>query len=112
MKNGTFIKVIGVGGGGSNAVDRMIQVGINGVEFIAANTDAQALYLSEARCKILLGPECARGLGTGGDPAMGAQAVEESREDLVQTLRGRRSSSSPLGWGEGREAAALPWWPR
>ncbi|MFQ6001662.1 MAG: cell division protein FtsZ [Anaerolineae bacterium] len=108
MKNGTRIKVIGIGGGGSNAVDRMIQVGIAGVEFIAANTDAQALYLSEAPCKILLGPDCARGLGTGGDPALGAQATEESRDDLVQALRGAEIIFIAAGLGGGTGSGGAP----
>jgi len=108
MKNGTLIKVIGVGGGGSNAVDRMIQVGITGVEFIAANTDTQALYLSEAPGKILLGPDCARGLGTGGDLALGAQATEESRDDLVQALGGAEIIFIAAGLGGGTGSGGAP----
>jgi len=108
MKNGTQIKVVGIGGGGSNAVDRMIQVGISGVEFIATNTDAQALYLSEAPFKILLGPDCARGLGTGGDPALGVQATEESRDELVQVLRGAEIVFIAAGLGGGTGSGGAP----
>lgn len=108
MENGSLIKVIGIGGGGSNAVDRMIQVGIAGVEFIAANTDGQALHLSEAPCKILLGPDSARGLGTGGDPALGAQATEESRGELVQVLRGAEIVFIAAGLGGGTGSGGAP----
>src|SRR5436190_13555401 len=77
------IKVIGVGGGGCNAVDRMIEEHIFGVEFVAVNTDAQALMLSKAETKIRVGEKLTRGLGVGGDPAIGARAAEESREELA-----------------------------
>jgi len=75
-----------VGGGGSNAVDRMIQAGVPAVEFIAANTDAQALARSEAPCKIVLGEELTRGLGAGGDPVVGAEAAKRSRDQLASAV--------------------------
>jgi cell division protein FtsZ len=81
------IKVIGVGGGGSNAVNRMIQADIRGVEFIAVNTDAQALLLAQAPHKIRIGDKLTRGLGAGGNPAIGAKAAEESSEDLLEAVR-------------------------
>ncbi|NLE76928.1 MAG: cell division protein FtsZ, partial [Chloroflexi bacterium] len=80
------IKVIGVGGGGSNAVNRMIAEGIKGVEFIAINTDAQALMLSNAPARIRIGDKLLKGLGAGGDPNVGTKAAEESREDLSEMV--------------------------
>jgi hypothetical protein len=77
-RRGARIKVIGVGGGGQNAVNRMIEEGIEGVEFIAANTDAQALALSKAPLRVRLGDKLTRGLGAGGDPEIGRKAAEES----------------------------------
>ncbi|HUV74945.1 MAG TPA: cell division protein FtsZ [Anaerolineae bacterium] len=103
-----MIKVIGVGGGGSNAVDRMIHVGIPGVEFIAANTDAQALSLSEARCKVQLGPQITGGLGAGGDPAVGAKAAGESSEALREALSGAEIVFVALGLGGGTGTGAAP----
>ena len=78
------IKVIGVGGGGPNAVNRMIEEGIQGVEFIATNTDAQALTLSKAPVRVRLGDKLTRGLGAGGDPEVGRKAAEEIRRRTVQ----------------------------
>jgi len=78
------IKVVGVGGGGSNAVNRMISAGLRGVEFIAINTDAQALAMSNADRKIHVGSKITKGLGAGGDPEVGRQAAEESKEDLIE----------------------------
>jgi len=103
-----LIKVIGVGGGGSNAIDRMIHVGIPGVQFIAANTDAQALSLSEARHKVQLGPEITGGLGAGGDPAIGAKAARESSELLCEALRGAEILFIALGLGGGTGTGAAP----
>jgi cell division protein FtsZ len=103
-----LIKVIGVGGGGSNAVDRMINVGISGVQFIAANTDAQALALSEAPCKVQLGPETTSGLGAGGDPDVGSRAAKESAEELRQVLRGAEIVFVALGLGGGTGTGAGP----
>jgi cell division protein FtsZ len=107
-ENQAMIKVIGVGGGGSNAVDRMIHVGIPGVEFIAANTDAQALSLSEARDKVQLGPLITGGLGAGGDPAVGAKAASESLEPLRDALSGAEIVFVALGLGGGTGTGAAP----
>ena len=77
---GAVIKVIGIGGGGGNAINRMIDEGVSGVEFIAANTDVQALSGSKAETVIQLGPKLTRGLGAGGQPEIGRQAAEEGEE--------------------------------
>jgi cell division protein FtsZ len=106
--NDPLIKVIGVGGGGSNAIDRMIHVGIPGVQFIAANTDAQALALSEAPHKIQLGPEVTRGLGAGGDPDVGAKAANESARELREVLSGAEILFLALGLGGGTGTGAGP----
>lgn len=103
-----LIKVIGVGGAGSNAIDRMIHVGIPGVQFIAANTDAQALALSEAPNKIQLGPETSRGLGAGGNPDIGARAAAESADQLRQALGGAEILFLALGLGGGTGTGAGP----
>ncbi len=103
-----LIKVIGVGGGGSNAIDRMIHVGIPGVQFLAANTDAQALALSEAPGKIQLGAETTSGLGAGGDPSVGAKAARESSEEVRQALRGAEIVFVALGLGGGTGTGAGP----
>jgi cell division protein FtsZ len=103
-----LIRVIGIGGGGSNAVDRMIHVGIPGVQFIAANTDAQALALSEAPHKIRLGPETTKGLGAGGDPEVGAKAATESADALRELLRGAEIVFLALGLGGGTGTGAGP----
>ena len=80
--NSEVIKVIGVGGGGGNAVNRMIQAGIVGVEYITVNTDAQALYKSEATTKLQIGTKLTRGLGAGADPEIGRKAAEETIEEI------------------------------
>ena len=85
---GAVIKVIGVGGGGGNAINRMIEEGLAGVEFIAANTDIQALSSSKAETVIQLGPKLTRGLGAGGQPEVGRKAAEESEETLTEALTG------------------------
>ena len=82
------IKVIGVGGGGNNAVNRMIEHGVDGVEFIAVNTDAQALKLSQAETKLQIGVKLTRGLGAGGNPEIGMKSAEESKEQIEEVLRG------------------------
>lgn len=82
------IKVIGVGGGGNNAVNRMIEANISGVEFIAVNTELQVLNQSNAPTKIQIGEKLTRGLGAGAKPIVGEQAAEESREDLSKALSG------------------------
>ena len=85
---GAVIKVIGVGGGGGNAINRMIDEGVAGVEFIAANTDVQALSSAKAETVIQLGPKLTRGLGAGGQPEVGRKAAEESEEVLTEALQG------------------------
>jgi cell division protein FtsZ len=103
-----LVKVIGVGGGGSNAIDRMIHVGIPGVQFIAANTDAQALALSEASLKVQLGPQATRGLGAGGDPEVGAKAAKESAQAVREALSGAEIVFLALGLGGGTGTGAGP----
>ena len=89
MMDGTAtIKVIGVGGAGNNAVNRMIDAGIKGVDFIAVNTDRQALQTSKANTKIQIGEKITRGLGAGANPDIGAQAAEESKSEITEALRG------------------------
>lgn len=103
------IKVIGVGGGGSNAVNRMIAAGLRGVEFIAVNTDAQALYLSNAECKLQIGEKLTKGLGAGANPEIGFQAAEESREEIKQVLKGADMVfvTAGMGGGTGTGAASV-----
>ena len=102
------IKVIGVGGGGSNAVNRMIEEGIEGVEFIAVNTDAQALTLSKAPTRVRLGDKLTRGLGAGGDPEVGRKAAEESADDLYNVLKGSDMVFVTAGMGGGTGTGAAP----
>ena len=102
------IKVIGVGGGGSNAVDRMIETEIRGVEFITVNTDAQALLRSNAQTRIRIGDKATRGLGAGGSPAIGAKAAEESEEDITESLRGADMVFIAAGMGGGTGTGAAP----
>ena len=83
------IKVIGVGGGGNNVVNRMVRTGTKGVEFIAVNTDKQALMTSSATIKIQIGEKLTKGLGAGARPEIGEKAAEESSEELAQAMRGR-----------------------
>ena len=82
------LKVIGVGGGGTNAVNRMVEAGLTGVEFIAVNTDAQALLMSDADVKIHIGAQATRGLGAGANPEVGQAAAMESRDELKDALKG------------------------
>ena len=82
------IKVVGVGGGGVNAVNRMIEAGLRGVEFIAVNTDAQALLMSDADVKLDIGRELTRGLGAGADPSKGRQAAEDHADEIEEALKG------------------------
>lgn len=105
---GASIKVVGVGGAGSNAIDRMIQVGIPGVDFVAANTDAQALASSEAPYKVVLGEKLTRGLGAGGDPIVGAEAAERTQERLSAVLRGADMVFIAAGMGGGTGTGASP----
>lgn len=102
------IKVIGVGGGGSNAVNRMIDAGVQGVEFIAVNTDAQALNRSKAPIKLQIGEKLTRGLGAGAKPDVGKKAAEESREQLENVLRGADMVFVTAGMGGGTGTGAAP----
>ncbi|MBU9712429.1 cell division protein FtsZ [Evansella tamaricis] len=102
------IKVIGVGGGGSNAVNRMIENGLQGVDFIAVNTDAQALHLSKAETKLQLGGKLTRGLGAGANPEVGKKAAEESREHLEEILHGADMVFITAGMGGGTGTGAAP----
>jgi len=104
----TVIKVMGMGGGGSNAIDRMIEFGIQGVQFIAANTDAQALAKSQADVKILLGQRSRRGLGAGGDPSNGETAAEESVAEIRQALTGADMVFLTAGMGGGTGTGSIP----
>ncbi len=103
------IKVIGVGGGGCNAVNRMIEEGLSGIEFITVNTDAQALLLSKAQTRVRIGDKSTRGLGAGGNPEMGRKAAEESAEELYEVLKGSDMVfvTSGLGGGTGTGAAPI-----
>ncbi|MFC0014262.1 MULTISPECIES: cell division protein FtsZ [Allobacillus] len=103
------IKVIGVGGGGSNAVNRMIENGVQGVEFIAVNTDAQALNLSKAETKLQIGEKLTRGLGAGANPEVGKKAAEESKEAIEEVLQGADMVfvTAGMGGGTGTGAAAV-----
>lgn len=102
------IRVIGVGGGGSNAVNRMIEAGLQGVEFIAVNTDAQALMLSEAPLRVRIGDKVTKGLGSGGDPTIGAKAAEESVDDLYEIVQGADMIFITAGIGGGTGTGAAP----
>jgi cell division protein FtsZ len=102
------IKVVGVGGGGCNAVNRMIAEGIQGIEFITVNTDAQALLLSSAPTRVRIGDKATRGLGAGGNPEMGQKAAEESAEELYEVLRGSDMVFVTAGLGGGTGTGAAP----
>jgi cell division protein FtsZ len=103
-----LIRVVGVGGGGSNAVNRMIEASIIGVDFIAINTDQQALMGSKAQQRVTIGERTTRGLGSGGDPEIGARAAEESLEDLQQVLQGSDMVFVTAGMGGGTGTGATP----
>ncbi|MCM3653514.1 cell division protein FtsZ [Metabacillus litoralis] len=102
------IKVIGVGGGGNNAVNRMIEDGVQGVEFIAVNTDAQALNLSKAEIKMQIGTTLTRGLGAGANPEVGRKAVEESKVQIQEVLKGADMIFVTAGMGGGTGTGAAP----
>jgi len=102
------IKVMGLGGGGSNAIDRMIHFGLSGVEFIIANTDRQAMAYSQALVKLQLGPKLTRGLGAGGDPRVGEQAALESKSDIALALEGADMVFLTAGMGGGTGTGAIP----
>jgi cell division protein FtsZ len=107
-ENFALIRVIGVGGGGSNAVNRMIRAEMMGVEFIALNTDAQALLQSDAPHKIRIGDKITRGLGAGGDPSIGERAAEEDTEKIAQALEGSDMVFITSGLGGGTGSGASP----
>ena len=102
------IKVVGVGGGGTNAVNRMVDAGLSGVEFIAVNTDAQALMMCDADVKIHIGSKATRGLGAGADPAVGQAAAQESRDELKEALKGADMIFVTAGEGGGTGTGGAP----
>lgn len=105
---GALLRVIGIGGGGCNAVDRMIQAGLDGVDFIGVNTDRQALARSVAPIRLQIGSQYTRGLGAGGDPAVGAKAAEESQNDIADVLAGADMVFITAGMGGGTGTGAAP----
>ena len=109
-ENATFaqIKVIGVGGAGCNAINRMVQYGLRGVEFIAVNTDRQALYLSKSETKIQIGEKLTRGLGAGADPEVGRKAADESRDMLSEAIKGADMVFITAGMGGGTGTGGAP----
>ncbi|MEO6867789.1 MAG: cell division protein FtsZ, partial [Gaiellales bacterium] len=102
------IKVVGVGGGGTNAVNRMVDAGLRGVEFIAVNTDAQALLMCDAQVKIHIGSKLTRGLGAGAEPTIGQEAAMESRDELKEALKGADMVFVTAGEGGGTGTGAAP----
>ncbi len=108
VDNFASIKVVGVGGGGQNAVNRMIQEGIQGVEFISVNTDAQALMLSESPQRVRIGDKLTKGLGSGGNPEIGQRAADESREEIKEMLEGADMIFVTAGMGGGTGSGAAP----
>lgn len=107
IDNLATIRVVGVGGGGSNAVNRMIEAGLRGVEFVVMNTDAQALILSDAPTRLRLGEEVTRGLGAGGDPEIGEKAATESIDDIYQVVKGADMVFITAGMGGGTGTGAV-----
>ena len=107
-QNYAQIKVIGVGGAGGNAVNRMIDEGLGGVEFIAINTDLQVLGMTSAEKRIQIGEKLTRGLGAGGNPEIGKKAAEESQEILYEALRGADMAFITAGMGGGTGTGASP----
>src|SRR5699024_8326533 len=102
------INAVGAGGGGNNAVNRRIDHGVEGVEFIAVNTDAQALNLSKAEIKLQIGEKLTRGLGAGANPEIGKKAAEESREQIEEVLQGADMIFVTAGKGGGTGTGAAP----
>ena len=102
------IKVVGIGGGGVNAINRMIEAGLKGVEFVAINTDAQALLMSDADVKLDIGRDLTRGLGAGADPEVGRQAAEDHREEIEEVLRGADMVFVTAGEGGGTGTGGAP----
>src|SRR3954452_9553423 len=111
MDTGSYlavIKVVGVGGGGTNAVNRMVDAGLKGVEFIAVNTDAQALQMTDADIKLQIGGQLTRGLGAGANPEMGQAAANESRDEIKESLKGADMVFVTAGEGGGTGTGAAP----
>ncbi|MGD2206680.1 MAG: cell division protein FtsZ [Anaerolineae bacterium] len=108
VENFARIKVLGIGGGGSNAVNRMIEEGLQGVEFAAINTDAQALMLSDAPNRVRIGDKLTKGLGAGGDPVIGGKAAEESNDDLYEVIHGADMVFITAGMGGGTGTGSAP----
>ena len=108
MDNFAKIKVIGVGGGGNNAVNRMVEAQLKGVEFIAVNTDKQALYTSKAEYKIQVGEKLTRGLGAGANPEVGKKSAEESKDEIIKVLEGADMVFVTAGMGGGTGTGAAP----
>ena len=108
IDSSAIIKVIGVGGGGNNTVNRMVEHGVQGIEFIAVNTDAQALNLSKAEVKIQIGEKSARGLGAGANPEVGKKSAEESKEQIKAALQGADMVFVTAGMGGGTGTGAAP----
>jgi cell division protein FtsZ len=108
MESFARIKVVGVGGGGCNAVNRMIEEGMPGIEFISINTDGQALLTSKANVRVRIGDKLTRGMGSGGDPEIGRKAAEESAEELYEVLRGADMVFVTAGIGGGTGTGAAP----
>ncbi len=108
MLNITNIKVIGVGGGGGNAVNRMVESGLQGVEFVAMNTDQQALMKSRATQKVQLGAKLTKGRGAGADPEVGQRAAEESKDEIANALKGAQMAFITAGMGGGTGTGAAP----
>jgi cell division protein FtsZ len=102
------IKVIGVGGGGNNAVNRMVECGVRGIDFIAMNTDRQALYSSKAEVKLQIGEKITRGLGAGANPDIGGKAAEENRNEITEALKGADMIFITAGMGGGTGTGAAP----
>src|SRR3954451_4760636 len=111
MDTGSYlavIKVVGVGGGGTNAVNRMVDAGLKGVEIIAVNTDAQALQMCDADIKLQIGAMFTKGLGAAADPAAGQGAANESRDEIKEALMGADMVFVPAGEGAGTGTGAAP----
>ena len=111
MDTGSYlavIKVVGVGGGGTNAVNRMVDAGLKGVEFIAVNTDAQALQMCDADIKLQIGDQLTRGLGAGADPEVGYGAANETRDEIKEALKGADMVFVTAGEGGGTGTGAAP----
>ena len=108
LENFARLRVVGVGGGGNNAVNRMIEAGISGVDFIAVNTDSQALLLSQAPTRVRIGDKLTRGLGAGGQPEHGEKAANESIDELYEVLDGSDMVFVTAGMGGGTGTGAAP----